>query len=467
MMVSVLKIFSRLIGCLAHSLTPVLVQLARNEKARTFFNERRPSFWQAAINSAKQNQLALTRIPRATYWVHVASAGELEQAIPILRTLHEKYDVVFFVTYFSPSAKPFLKNCPGLIGSTSLPWENLHTYRRAIDELKIRRLILVRYDFWPVLIDAFQTQTLPISVVCATFRKARSVLPEALQLRLRKQWFDEMDSVFLVSSAEKEILSNPNSDNEKYIIAGDAKWARAKERAAKIRAQVCSEPIQTLRQTLTTESTEHAPRVLVFGSPHREELDVLQRLLSSNLSNTLYIVAPQEVDKQTVKNLEIQLAGEKRQLLKVSEFNPQDWTERIKQHNLTTVVILDTFGYLADAYVLADLAVVGGGFDGQLHNVLEPAAIPTVTLFGNRATRAPEAQVLLTHNAAIGFANPEMLFQFLRRWGTLRTDDEIRAEMLQRLATVQTTAESLFASLPDTSEVVCRALACKDALEAN
>ena len=37
-------------------------------------------------------------------WVHVASAGELEQIIPVMRMLHEKSCYHLFVTYFSPSA---------------------------------------------------------------------------------------------------------------------------------------------------------------------------------------------------------------------------------------------------------------------------------------------------------------------------------------------------------------------------
>lgn len=468
MTLMLLSFLSQIVCAFVRAFSPIIEIFLRAEKAKTFFAERQVAHWSSVIEKAATLKGKPHFVGSATYWVHVASAGELEQVIPILRTLHEKHRVCFFLTYFSPSTKPFLKNCVGLIGATSLPWEDPKHYRSAIESLSIRRLILVRYDFWPALIAEFHKSNLPISIVAATLRKARSPLPCFIQDALRRFWFNLSDSVFLVSAAEKNALNLENFSAQKIYVAGDAKWVRAKERAANVRQNTVSAPIQKLQKSLRDSDSNNTRRVVVFGSPHREELQTLKKMLThaNSHSEIVFVVAPHEVDKSTIDSLVDDLKNPSVIFCKISEAARDDWASALNQKGKTTVILLDTFGFLAESYGLADLAIVGGGFDGQLHNVLEPTAFPVLTLFGNRATRAPEAQILLTSNAAVGFSTPELLFQFLYRWSTLNRDDVVRSEMLQKRSEVCKNAASLFASLPDTSEVVCQALASRDALEA-
>jgi len=468
MTLTLLSFISQIVCAFARAFYPVVKIFLRTEKSKTFFDERQQEHWNSVVEKAATLKENPHFASSATYWVHVASAGELEQVIPILRTLHEKHRVCFFLTYFSPSTKPFLKNCVGLIGATSLPWEQPQLYRAAIKNLAIRRLILVRYDFWPALISEFHKSNLPLSIVAATLRKARSPLPDFFQEALRRFWFNLSDSIFLVSTTEKNALNSENFSAQKMYVAGDAKWVRAKERAAKVRRNTVSQPIQKLQNALKDPDSSNTRRVVVFGSPHREELQTLKKLLTdvNSHSEIVYIVAPHEVDTSTIESFIDDLKNPSVIFCKISEAGRDDWLGALEEHDKTTVIVLDTFGFLAESYGLADLAIVGGGFDGQLHNVLEPTAFPVLTLFGNRATRAPEAQILLTNNAAVGFSTPELLFQFLHRWSTLNRDDAVRSEMLQKHTEVCKNATSLFASLPDTSEVVCQALASLDALEA-
>jgi 3-deoxy-D-manno-octulosonic-acid transferase len=466
MILTILSALSRTFCSVLNFCSPFLEKILRSEKARVFFAERKTSVWLKSIEAARSKKLELSGKVSAVYWIHVASAGELEQAIPVMRLLHEKYRVVFFLTYFSPSAIPFLKNCQGLIGATSLLWENSGLYRTAVEQLDIGRLILVRYDFWPALVSVFTGKNLPVCVLAATLRKARSPLPEFLQDRIRMFWLRLSDIVFLVSDDEKQILIDRGMAPDRLIVAGDAKWTRAKERADKVKANSLSVSTQRIREAVKDPNTGLARRVLVFGSPHKEEFEVLKRAIKTiSQSKIVYIVAPAEVDRSTLVDIENELQNERIRIFKISESENTGWSNELQQCKKIPLILLDTFGFLAESYGLADVAVVGGGFDGQLHNVLEPAAFPAVTLFGNRASRAPEAQILLTGNAAIGFSNTDLLFQFLLRWGTLETEGDFRGEMSQILETTLRNARTLFASLPDTSEVVCKALASRDALE--
>ena len=437
-----------------------------SEKAKVFLHGRQRTVLREKLKLAESNLRAASGGKKTdVYWIHVASAGELEQAIPVLRSLHEKHGVFFFLTYFSPSARSFTKGCPGLLAATSLPTEDAHAYNAILNELRIRRLLLVRYDFWPMLMLTAQKNQTPVAVLAATLNKARSPLPLPLQRQLRSFWFEQTDLVFLVSEQDQQTLRDLSVPQEKFYIAGDAKWHRAKERAERSKGDSAHSSLTTLSALFPDKNIRSFQHVLVFGSPHEEELQTLERALSEFLNTELIIVAPSEVDKLTIRQLQSRLQKSGASVRLLSQETPETLAEMARTSGQRRVVVLDGFGYLAEAYRYADLAIVGGGFDGQLHNVLEPAAYPVLTLYGDLFERAPEARLLLNRKAALGFANPNELFQFLLRWSSLKRPGEENVPWAQNLEQTLKNARDLFSSLPDTSEVVCRALAAQDKLE--
>jgi 3-deoxy-D-manno-octulosonic-acid transferase len=58
------------------------------------------------------------------------------------------------------------------------------------------------------------------------------------------------------------------------------------------------------------------------------------------------------------------------------------------------VLIVDAMGELLDAYAVADVVVVGGGFGNGVHNTLEPAAHGKRVLVGPEVGRFAEVAVL-------------------------------------------------------------------------
>jgi 3-deoxy-D-manno-octulosonic-acid transferase len=128
--------------------------------------------------------------------------------------------------------------------------------------------------------------------------------------------------------------------------------------------------------------------------------------------------------------------------------------------------IIDLMGHLAEIYGLADVAIVGGGFDGNLHNCLEPAAQGIPVLFGSKHSRAPEAATLLEAQAAKTFEEPDAMFQFLKQCasvpvptaGSSHGQDECQS-VLARMAL---NASKLFESIPQTNEIVRTYLAAKE-----
>lgn len=444
----------------------IVSRVVRNPKTKTFFLER--------SRSHLKNQLRLARNlieqtsesqPRATFWIHISSAGELEQAIPVMRALHQKLSVQFFVTYFSPSAKSFLKNCTGVIGHVSLPAEDLEGYSLIITELNISRLILVRYDFWPTLIHTARKRNLPIAVLAATLGGARSILPKRLQTLSKLFWFKRADLLFLIDEKERTHLIERGLSPEDIIVAGDAKWERAHERARAQHLQTKETLLTSALAHLASHQDSRKRKTIVFGSPHEDETQILIWCLEDLTTPCLFVVAPAEVDESTLLAFEKGIDHVAAQTIRLSDLKQSLDCLLPIESDRHVVLILDCFGQLATAYGKADCAIVGGGFDGQLHNVLEPAAYPVLTLFGNRTTRAPEAQILLNHNAAVSFDQPKALFDFLRCWSSLKIEGRGRGSDCLEFEHILKNARTLFGSLPNTSEVICRAIAQRDKLE--
>ena len=64
------------------------------------------------------------------------------------------------------------------------------------------------------------------------------------------------------------------------------------------------------------------------------------------------------------------------------------------------IIIIDQIGLLADLYSISDIAFIGGGFSGKLHNIIEPAAKGNIIFFGPNFQKFPEAKEMINQSIA-------------------------------------------------------------------
>ena len=127
---------------------------------------------------------------------------------------------------------------------------------------------------------------------------------------------------------------------------------------------------------------------LIVGSSWDIEEKIIAKV-SSSLPGLQYIIAPHEIDEKRL--LEIKKCfGPKSKLL--SEI---DTTKEIPE-----VLIVDRIGLLAELYSSSDIAFIGGGFTGKLHNIIEPAAKGNIVLFGPDIHKYPEAEEMIKKGIA-------------------------------------------------------------------
>jgi 3-deoxy-D-manno-octulosonic-acid transferase len=466
----VLRLWDAL-ACLAFGFASGLAPwLPLSTKVRAFFSERSAQSWRMTL-ATMDRLLAKSQGKTPVYWFHVASAGELEQAIPLARTLSDTEPCVLIVSYLSPSARPFLKNLPAQERVLTFA---LHPFSRARVQTILKRMrpslvFFVRYDLWPAVVDESHRAKIPLVLMAGTQKLVSRGLWSGPAVLLKILLLRHFSAIFALSEGDATFFRGLVGQ-QRVVVTGDPKWIRAKERAAS--ALPPDSPVVRLRQdVLAARRLGTANNVLAWGSPHNDEWEVLFELLATSKKQRLplaILAAPHEVDTTNINRLRASLSArglldEHTSVRLLSELmaagaaisqgatglrlqstdamlgEPADspdllyersiWqtTKHQRQTNVPMgdgglshdetprciVWIVDVMGHLAEVYGLADAAIIGGGFDGQLHNCLEPAARGVPVLFGPNHQRAPEAARLLEAGAAKSFADTGAMFQFL------------------------------------------------------
>lgn len=416
--------------------------------SKTFLSQVEKAYLEYSLFKGKNTSKAVL------YWFHVSSAGEMEQAIPVARALHQKMGACFFVTYYSPSCEPFLKNFPAMIGAAGLPLDKRSSYQLALKKLPVSALFLVRYDIWPSLFYFCEKYKLPIHLLSASKKRTKSGLFGVINRFWSQLFYKKISNIFAVTPEDVAYFREVAPQSRVYL-AGDAKWARAFERT-KMPTQASIDPhfLDFIDFCILKKMTA---KIFVFGSPHIHEHRIVQ-MCSQLRENVFIIYVPHEVSKTKCDEIlnDLHLSGIKSFLY--SDFIGSRSMQKNDELYNCDCIVIDKIGFLAEIYRIANVAIIGGGFDGQIHNVLEPAAHGVPVLFGPCFARAYEAQQLVNKEAALSFATETDLFQFLSLWVSLKDQPHDANKPSERLKKAHQRAVEIFRNIPDTGEVVLKAL---------
>lgn len=362
--------------------------------ARNYFAMRRPS--------------DLTALSRATAalpagarwrWLHCASVGEYEQAVPVIEALKAADPgVPILLTVFSPSVwRPLQARRPAWCGPNDLvlplPPDRpaaLRAWLAATDGPRIAWCALVKYEVWPELIHQLTRAGVPVHLFAA------HVVERALPLRWwavthRRAW-QSLASVRVQDQASVDRLA---AIGVPATVLGDPRFDRVLALAAA--AQELPE-IAALRDWVGSRTC------LVAGSTWPAEEAVLADWWAAHAAHTALIIAPHEVDPARIAALVAAWPGAHR----FSDGVPASGS----------VLIIDGIGWLSRLYAVADMALVGGGFGKGIHNVLEPAAHGVPTVVGPQTARFREAQELAARGALVRAATPADAVRALSHWHT-------------------------------------------------
>lgn len=345
-----------------------------------------------------REQLTAKRKSGARYiWFHCASLGEFEQGRPVMERIAADFpNYKLAISFFSPSGYSIRKDFALADIVCYLP---LDTASNARDFLKILQpdlAIFVKYEVWPAFFEAIKEQGVPLIMLSASFRENhRYFKPNA-------RWLLDLlkipNFIFVQNQDSLRLLEEHQVSNA--VLAGDTRFDRVFE------LQTKAEPVEKVVQFAAGR------KLVIFGSCWEQEDETAALLYARLPQDYCLLMVPHDVGSGRVSALMHRFGAA------CCLYSENDsWVGK-------QVMVVDSVGLLGRMYQSAAIAVVGGGFRGALHNILEAAAYGLPVGFGARHAKYPEADALLNAGGAFEHADPEGLAAQLV--DLMRDDDKMR-----------------------------------------
>lgn len=348
-----------------------------------------------------KNQLIVPK-DRKVIWFHCASLGEFDQGLPVMNALKTNDPNVFLlVTFFSPSGmQHYHKRQHQVDLAVYLPLDTKRNAEQFIALIHPSEVFFVKYEFWYNHLKAARRAGAKIYGVSSLFRPTHRFFKwyggffrKALRL---------FDHFFAQDERSKELLESIGV--HQVTVTGDTRYDRMK---ALVASRPTNDIIATFKSTkplLILGSSWPVDEVLLV--PHLDKLTQVFQVL----------IAPHDISAAHLAQID--------QAIKIPKQTYSSWNS----NESSTVLVLDTIGQLSSAYAYADVAYVGGGFTGKLHNILEPGAFGVPVVFGPKFERFPEAALFLTEGAAISIQDADTFYQAIV---TMWNEHEVRSKKVQ------------------------------------
>lgn len=298
-------------------------------------------------------------------WFHCASLGEFDQGIPLMKKIiNENPNTFLLVTFFSPSGMKFYKKRERIANYVMyLPLDSPKKAKRFIKHFKPKKTFFVKYEFWYNFINQAKLQGSEIYNVSGLFRDNHRFFKwyGGLFRRLLKKF----DWFFVQNEKSKALLTSIKIKN--VSVTGDSRFDRVIENK------------QLIAQNRIIEQFKNEENLFVIGSSWPEDEIILTPWAKQ--FNGKILIAPHNIDENHIKGILKKLPN----AVRYTEAQNIDISAK-------SILILDTIGQLANAYSYGSVAYVGGGFSGNLHNILEPAVFGLPVIFGPKHSRFPEGE---------------------------------------------------------------------------
>jgi 3-deoxy-D-manno-octulosonic-acid transferase len=364
----------------------------------SFFNKKANSWIKGRKNWRKQ----LENLPQNLIWFHCASLGEFDQGLPVMKEMKLIYPNHFLlVTFFSPSGMEHYhkrNHCVDL--AIYLPLDTPQNAKLFIRLVRPKLAVFVKYEFWANYILEAKKQNLKL-VSIATILRKNQIYFKAYGSFFRSI-LQSIDYFFVQNDATKILLNSIEIEN--IAVVGDTRFDNvlANKRNFKFKLENLSTKSSVFYDFL------NGKKAIIFGSSWEPEEAILNESLI-NLKHEKFIIAPHNVSESNVARL-ANIFGNN--AIRFTQF---------EKYNQQSILILDTIGHLSTAYCFGKVAFVGGGFSGQLHNILEPAVFGLPVFFGPKHSKFPEAEIFIEE----GFAfHVESATEFIERLNFVSENDK-------------------------------------------
>lgn len=321
---------------------------------------------------------------RDVVWFHVASAGEYEQAYPLIkqiRAAHPQWPVL--LTFFSPSGYEMRKDNSPADLVIYLPFATRRNARRLLDTAHPRMAFFIKYEFWPAYLRALAKRGIPTYSVSSIFR------PRQLFFRIWGRPYLRLlrcfTHLFVQDEESKQLLCKHGITH--VSVVGDTRFDRVAEIA------------QKAKQVPEAEFfTQNCPQVIVAGSTWPADERLLARYVQTHPEVRLILV-PHEIHRSHLDYIFRLFEGKMVLFSQATHLNLQ----------ATRTLVVDRMGMLSSLYQYGRVAYVGGGFGVGIHNTIEAAVWGRPVIFGPHYRHFREAKGLIDGGAGLSIRSYEEL----------------------------------------------------------
>lgn len=321
--------------------------------------------WKDHVNSLNHIQV----------WFHLASLGEYEQALPVIRrmeTEHGKSHII--LSFFSPSGYEHVLDKNEHENLIYLPWDTWTNARYFIESLRPELVVFTKYDLWYHYLLYLEILDIPTLLISAYFDEKKYYF----------QWYgwwmkNRLKGLRHIFTQNKESCDIARRHGiEQVSLSGDTRIDRS--------IQLPQTPFED--RVLLDFAPDH--HLLILGSTHEEDENMALPWLEQNLRNNWKVlIAPHDIDDKHISGIQSKLSKE---VITYSKY------ENSPDHRF---LILDQMGILKYLYRYADSVYVGGGFGSGIHNILEPLAYGVLLGIGPNYEHFPEATYLAQHGGLV------------------------------------------------------------------
>lgn len=339
------------------------------------------------ISKNKSPQTNLKRI-----WFHCASLGEFEQARFVIDRLHEEGRYKIYLSFFSPSGYEVRKNYPRVHHVFYLPIDHYGKMKRLVKAIQPDLYVGVKYENWWNLFKALNDFHVP-KIFIAIKYGSRPYFMKAFF----KGWLNRLslNAVFFAQDRLTADLLTQKISSAKVLTVGDPRVTSVVHRISEKKAI----PAGILKWA-------EGKKVIVYGSVYKSCLPAISENLHDTLNGYLHLLVPHDVSIENIASLKTIYKG------KATIYS--EWVA--DQQNLKgNILIIDVIGLLFDLYLIADVVYVGGGFEKNVHNTLEPARLGLPISFGPKHRGFEEIDHFLKEDIATEILRFKDFNQFLER----------------------------------------------------
>lgn len=316
-------------------------------------------------------------------WVHAASVGEVQAALPLLRALDNAMpDRGIVVTTFTAAGARRLAEAAGeRVVRLMLPYDLPGPVNRFLDRVRPAALLVTETELWPNLFHAVHARGIPLMLGSARLSE-KGVQGYRRIPRLVADTLACVDLIAAQTDADAERFRQLGAPVEKVETLGNVKFDLQSSSSV-------AEQGAGLRRSLFGDRP-----VWVAGSTRQGEeeklLDAFEQLRQQQ-PQALLVLAPRHPER----------AASLRQLVKARGLRSVSRSDD-RAADDADVFIVDTLGELMTFYATADVVFVGGSLvPVGGHNLLEPVVLGVPVLTGPYYDNARDVAEMLIEAGAV------------------------------------------------------------------